>query len=124
MIGNITYPCLIRFKNGKRECFYFCRSAVINLFSTDRIKKDNIEVCKDCEFRHICTDCRAFTDSNSRPNARPSKCQYNPYISKWSHEEGYKTLEECGVISNEKEFSIDHQKIAINNAMLKEEEFK
>ncbi|MDR2126636.1 MAG: grasp-with-spasm system SPASM domain peptide maturase, partial [Prevotellaceae bacterium] len=24
------------------------------------IKKDDVEVCKDCEFRYICTDCRIF----------------------------------------------------------------
>jgi len=91
-------------------------------FSTDKIKKDDIEVCQDCEFRHICTDCRAFTDSKSRPNARPSKCNYNPYIAKWSHEEGYRTLAECGVISNENEFSIDHEKIVEINKELWGEE--
>ncbi|MFN6086697.1 MAG: SPASM domain-containing protein [Fluviicola sp.] len=93
---------------------------VLNLESltTSKIKKDEIEVCKDCEFRYICTDCRAFTDSNSRPNARPSKCQYNPYISKWSHEDEYLSLEECGVISNEDEFSIDHEKIALINKQI------
>lgn len=80
--------------------------------------KDDIEVCKDCEFRYICNDCRVFTDSKIRKNARPSKCQYNPYISKWSHEEGYMTLDECGVISNEEEFSINIDKIAsINNQL-------
>lgn len=83
----------------------------INSFKTDKIKKDDIEVCKDCEFRHICMDCRAFTDSEKRPNARPSKCQYNPYISKWSHEDGYYSLQDSGIISNENEFSIDHLKI-------------
>jgi len=81
------------------------------LFETEKIPKDTIEVCQDCEFRHICTDCRAFTDSTSRPNSRPSKCNYNPYIAKWSHEEDYLSLAECGVISNEKEFSINHEKI-------------
>jgi SPASM domain peptide maturase of grasp-with-spasm system len=84
--------------------------------------KDDIEVCKDCEFRYICNDCRVFTDSNSRPNARPAKCQYNPYISKWSHEDGFRTLAECGVISNENEFSIDHNRIAeINKEIWGEE---
>lgn len=80
-------------------------------FTTSTIKKDNIEVCKDCEFRNICTDCRAFTDSKSRPNARPSGCDYNPYIAKWSHEEGYVPLADCGIVSTENEFSINHKKI-------------
>jgi SPASM domain peptide maturase of grasp-with-spasm system len=90
----------------------------LTLFSSDKIKKDEIEVCRDCEFRHVCTDCRAFTDSTTRQNARPSKCNYNPYIAKWPHEEGYRALAECGVISNENEFSIDHEKIAEINKEL------
>jgi len=36
-----------------------------------QIKKDEITVCKDCEFRHICVDCRALLedpdDSRSKP---------------------------------------------------------
>lgn len=41
--------------------------------------KDKIEVCKDCEFRHICTDCRAFLD-NDYSLEKTKKCTYNPYF--------------------------------------------
>lgn len=27
-----------------------------------KLTKDEIEICKDCEFRYICTDCRAYTE--------------------------------------------------------------
>lgn len=37
------------------------------------IKKDEIEICKNCEFRYICTDCRAFTKEDSL-YSKPSKC--------------------------------------------------
>jgi len=47
------------------------------------IKKDNIEVCKDCEFRYICPDCRAFTQSNNY-FSKPKKCNYDPYTNSWS----------------------------------------
>lgn len=88
-------------------------------FETGGIKKDDIEVCMDCEFRYVCTDCRAYTDSKKRPNSRPSKCDYNPYISKWKHEEGFHTLLESGVVSNENEFSKDFVKIKrINDELL------
>ncbi len=82
------------------------------------IKKDDIQVCKDCEFRYMCTDCRVFIDNPNDIYSRPSKCNYNPYIAKWKGEEGYRTLEECGVISNEQGFSIDHEKIAQINKEL------
>ncbi len=52
------------------------------------LTKGHIEVCKDCEFRYICTDCRAFTeqiyfDKNQRDISKPLKCGYNPYTTEW-----------------------------------------
>lgn len=44
-----------------------------------KIKKDNIEVCKDCEFRYVCSDCRAFIVEPNNPYSKPSKCPYDPY---------------------------------------------
>ena len=42
------------------------------------VKKNDIKVCKDCEFRHLCTDCRAFLESDESIE-KPYKCTYNPY---------------------------------------------
>lgn len=47
------------------------------------INKDQIDVCKDCEFRHICTDCRAFTEDPENQYSKPLKCGYNPYTNEW-----------------------------------------
>ncbi len=52
------------------------------------LTKDEIEVCKDCEFRYICTDCRAFTErthfnKNNIDKSKPLKCGYDPYKSQW-----------------------------------------
>lgn len=47
------------------------------------ITKDQIEVCKDCEFRHICTDCRAYTENPENQYSKPLKCGYNPYTNVW-----------------------------------------
>lgn len=47
------------------------------------IKKDEITICKDCEFRHICTDCRAFLENPKDIYSKPLKCGYNPYTNKW-----------------------------------------
>lgn len=52
------------------------------------LTKDQIEVCKDCEFRYICTDCRAYTEQthiidNNLDISKPLKCGYDPYIGEW-----------------------------------------
>lgn len=47
-----------------------------------KIIKDDVEVCKDCEFRYICTDCRAFQEEDSNL-LKPKKCSYNPYNCEW-----------------------------------------
>jgi SPASM domain peptide maturase of grasp-with-spasm system len=47
------------------------------------IKKDEIAKCKDCEFRHICTDCRAYIDNPEDIYSAPLKCGYDPYTNIW-----------------------------------------
>jgi len=47
------------------------------------ITKDQITKCKDCEFRHVCTDCRAYTDNPEDMYAAPLKCGYDPYTCTW-----------------------------------------
>ena len=47
------------------------------------IRKDDVEVCKDCEFRHVCLDCRAFRESPEHIYSKPLKCGYSPYTCKW-----------------------------------------
>jgi len=48
-----------------------------------RINKDQIDVCRDCEFRYICTDCRAYLSSPADLYSKPSKCTYDPYTAEW-----------------------------------------
>ncbi len=51
------------------------------------VTKDHIEVCKDCEFRYICTDCRAYTERTHTVEgldfSKPLKCGYSPYTGEW-----------------------------------------
>lgn len=52
------------------------------------LTKASIEVCKDCEFRYICTDCRAYTEQTNINNegldiSKPLKCGYDPYTGEW-----------------------------------------
>lgn len=82
------------------------------------ITKDMIDVCKDCEFRHICTDCRVFIKDPENIYSQPSKCTYNPYIAKWQGEDGYLPVEECGTYSKEKGFVPNKRKINKINKVL------
>ncbi|MCP1300549.1 grasp-with-spasm system SPASM domain peptide maturase [Chryseobacterium sp. S0630] len=52
------------------------------------LTKDHIEICKDCEFRYVCTDCRAYTENAVKNKkgldiSKPLKCGYNPYTGVW-----------------------------------------
>jgi SPASM domain peptide maturase of grasp-with-spasm system len=58
------------------------------------IKKEDVDVCKDCEFRRICTDCRAMIKDPDNIYSQPSNCEYNPYIAKWKGEEEWISVEE------------------------------
>ncbi|HVI49406.1 MAG TPA: grasp-with-spasm system SPASM domain peptide maturase [Chitinophaga sp.] len=47
------------------------------------INKNLIEGCRDCEYRGICTDCRAYTVKDGDLYAKPAKCGYDPYTGNW-----------------------------------------
>ncbi|MEO1450295.1 MAG: grasp-with-spasm system SPASM domain peptide maturase, partial [Bacteroidota bacterium] len=47
------------------------------------INKDQVKVCQDCEFRYICTDCRAYTEDPEDDYSKPLKCGYDPYTGEW-----------------------------------------
>jgi SPASM domain peptide maturase of grasp-with-spasm system len=82
------------------------------------ITKDQIDVCKDCEFRHMCTDCRVFIKDTENIYSQPAKCTYNPYIAKWQGEDGYVPVEECGTYSRETGFVVNHKRVAELNELL------
>ncbi|NOU62246.1 grasp-with-spasm system SPASM domain peptide maturase [Marinifilum caeruleilacunae] len=83
----------------------------VNFKSMWSIKKDDIEVCKDCEFRHMCSDCRAYLKKENNRCSQPEKCNYNPYIAKWKGEEGYVPIEHCGTYNNRGNYIPDLIKI-------------
>lgn len=45
--------------------------------------KNKISVCQDCEFRYVCTDCRAHVIDETDPYSKPAKCSYDPYATSW-----------------------------------------
>jgi len=48
-----------------------------------KITKDQVAVCKDCEFRYVCSDCRAYLENPDDLYSKPLKCGYNPYTCEW-----------------------------------------
>lgn len=48
------------------------------------INKDKIKVCKSCEYRYICTDCRAFVEEPENLFSKPLKCNYDPFEGVWN----------------------------------------
>ena len=48
------------------------------------ITKENIDVCKDCEYRYCCYDCRPLAKGiNGNIYSHYPRCCYNPYEGKW-----------------------------------------
>jgi|GEM_PF-803883 len=82
-----------------------------------RISKEMTDVCSDCEFRNMCLDSRLPKQRGKGKWYHETECNYNPYISKWKGEEGYRTLQESGVTSNSSGFKISRRKL---NALNKE----
>jgi SPASM domain peptide maturase of grasp-with-spasm system len=47
------------------------------------VTKDKVAVCRDCEFRYVCTDCRAYLEDPGDSRSKPLKCGYDPYTCTW-----------------------------------------
>jgi SPASM domain peptide maturase of grasp-with-spasm system len=48
------------------------------------VSKDQVEECRDCEFRYICQDCRVYTKDRKNLYSKPASCKYNPYEGVWA----------------------------------------
>jgi SPASM domain peptide maturase of grasp-with-spasm system len=47
------------------------------------VSKDQVLVCQDCEYRMVCTDCRAIVSEPGNILSKPLKCTYDPYQMVW-----------------------------------------
>ncbi|MGD8780875.1 MAG: radical SAM protein [Ignavibacteria bacterium] len=57
-----------------------------NLSPYWNMSRENIEICKDCEYRFFCRDCRPLeksTSNSNKLNRRTNYCLYNPYTGEW-----------------------------------------
>lgn len=61
-----------------------------NIISKWSITKDSIDICKDCEYRYCCHDCRPLAKGiEGNDNAKYPRCSYNPYKGEWEEIESY-----------------------------------
>ncbi|HYW09455.1 MAG TPA: grasp-with-spasm system SPASM domain peptide maturase [Longimicrobium sp.] len=47
------------------------------------VSKDQVSTCRDCEFRFVCTDCRAWLRDPADARSKPARCSYDPYTAAW-----------------------------------------
>lgn len=86
-VENVALVPLISYLNR------FFQTRYINLFNDNFINKITVlehcldlgikKTCMHCEFRHICTDCRAYLDDPEDRYSKPLKCSYDPFTTKW-----------------------------------------
>lgn len=75
--GNILETPLAEILSGQKLSQCWCTT------------KDDVEKCKDCEYRYACADCRPLaqgSDSRKRWLACSVDCPYNPYTGKWEED--------------------------------------
>lgn len=79
-----VFPCVMerRFSHGNLKSM-----RLSDLIKNEIIQftKDNIETCKDCEYRYACFDCRPDSLNKGLYN-KPWYCTYNPYSAEWDAE--------------------------------------
>jgi radical SAM protein with 4Fe4S-binding SPASM domain len=54
-----------------------------------RATKDQVMVCRDCEYRYVCFDCRPLSEASAARkadylHAPYPRCTYNPYTGEWA----------------------------------------
>lgn len=86
-----VFPCIMERSVSFGNVFNHSLNQILESQIAKRIRnlvKDNIEVCRDCEYRYCCFDCRPKAkgaSSNDNFYAKPTECLYNPYSGKWKN---------------------------------------
>jgi hypothetical protein len=86
------------------------------------IKKDNVDICNQCEFRYSCFDKRTPVVRSSTQFYYEDECTYNPFIARFCDEDGFLNLEECGVYSCSDKLVMDIPRIKKINTSLWEKQ--
>lgn len=84
--GNVI-PCIMARENiiGNIK-----EKSLKDIIKWENIKKfwgltlDQIEGCKECEYRYACHDCRPIAASCGNLYAKTPHCTYNPFVGQWA----------------------------------------
>jgi radical SAM protein with 4Fe4S-binding SPASM domain len=72
VVGNVKEENLTRIVSGEK------------MLKIWRLTKDQVEGCKDCEYRYVCQDCRPLAYGiNKNVYEKSPRCTYNPYTGEW-----------------------------------------
>lgn len=84
--GDVT-PCEMEFSNVEGNITSQSLTDILlseNSNYSQRLTKDKIKICQDCEYRYACWECRAMTHQlDTQKNSKPLTCMYNPYNGEW-----------------------------------------
>ncbi len=83
-----VYPCIMERRVSYGSVFQNSLAEILDgekATETRGLSKDRIAVCKDCEYRYACFDCRprAVTGEDVPFSSKPKECFYDPYSGDW-----------------------------------------
>ena len=81
-----VYPCVM--ERRLKHCNIAEYRDIILNESIKKLNKDNIEECKECEFRYACFDCRPNSLSG-KIYEKPWYCTYDPKKGTWKDSEEF-----------------------------------
>jgi len=81
-----------------------------------RATKDGVMVCRDCEYRYVCFDCRPLSEGASAGiagylDAPYPRCTYNPYTGEWG--QGLWKVDETGQLIYDSSVAAEIQEVAM-----------
>jgi radical SAM protein with 4Fe4S-binding SPASM domain len=88
-----VFPCIFSRNHAvgnllvSRELGSILRDAALRRFWS--ATKDQVMVCRDCEYRYVCFDCRPLSEASAAGrsdylHAPYPRCTYNPYTGEWA----------------------------------------
>ncbi len=86
--GDIT-PCEMEFENIEGNITHNSLAEILLGEGGDfsqKLNKDKIDICKDCEYRYACWECRAMAHQlDIKKFSKPLTCTYDPYTGEWKN---------------------------------------